>query len=231
MPAPFSVRILETRVLAKAWSTLTSYVIAYTRRDGREERLIREVNDHGHAASVLARDPDRGTVLLVRQMRIAAWIAGHTEPLLEACAGLLDGDDPEACALREGEEELGYRLTDPRHICDCFVSPGSLTERVSLFLAHYSPQDRLHGGGGVAHEGEDIEVVEMPLADALAMVASGGIVDAKTIILLQALAMMTSSPFMGEDSFAAGEAGGGGGGEHEPRRHFPHLPLRGCPPP
>ena len=189
MPAPFSVRILETRLLAKAWSTLTSYVIAYTRSDGREETLIREVNDHGHAASVLAHDPDRGTVLLVRQMRMGAWIAGHTAPLLEACAGLLDGDDPEACALREGEEELGCRLSAPRHICDCFASPGSLSERVSLFLAEYAPEDRLHDGGGLAHEGEDIEVVEMPLDEALAMIPTGGIVDAKTIILLQALAM------------------------------------------
>ena len=182
-------RILHTKLLAKAWSSLTSYTVLQTRRDGREETLVREVNDHGHAASVLAHDRARDTVLLVRQLRMAAWVAGHHAPVLEACAGLLDSDDPLVCALREGEEELGYRLTNPRHICDCFASPGSLTERVSLYIADYTPECRISTGGGLSSEGEDIEVVELPFTEALKLIAGGGLVDAKTIIMLQALAL------------------------------------------
>ena len=186
MSEPYSVRILSEEVLSDFWSTTKKLTLAYTRRDGREELLTREVNDHGHGAAVLAIDPACGMVLLVKQMRVAAVLAGHAAPLLEACAGLLDGDDPMTCAIREGEEELGYALRNPRKICDAFASPGALTERLTLFIADYSPQDRVGDGGGVAHEGEDIEVIELPLAEAYGMIASGGIVDAKTVILLQA---------------------------------------------
>ena len=186
MSEPYAVRILSEEVLSDFWSTTKKLRIAYTRRDGREEFLTREVNDHGHGAAVLALDPQRGTVLLVKQMRIAALVAGHHGPMLEACAGLLDGDDPMACALREGEEELGYRLRNPRKICDAFASPGALTERLTLFIADYSPDDRIGNGGGLQGEGEDIEVIELPLTDAYGMIATGGVVDAKTVILLQA---------------------------------------------
>jgi nudix-type nucleoside diphosphatase (YffH/AdpP family) len=186
MSEPYSVRILSEEVLSDFWSTTKKLKIAYTRRDGREEMLTREVNDHGHGAAVLAIDPARGMVLLVKQMRIAALVAGHRGPMLEACAGLLDGDDPLACAIREGEEELGYALRNPRKICDAFASPGALTERLTLFIADYTPLDRVGDGGGLLHEGEDIEVIEMPLPEAYGMIASGGIMDAKTVILLQA---------------------------------------------
>ena len=186
MSKPWTFRILAQELLPGFWSRTTKYTIAYSRRDGREETLVREVNDHGHGASVLAIDPGRDTVLLVRQLRIAAAVAGHDGPMLEACAGLLDGDDPMACAIREGEEELGYTLRNPRKICDAFASPGALTERLTLFIAEYSPSDRSGDGGGVIGEGEDIEVVEMPLIEAYGMIATGGIVDAKTVILLQA---------------------------------------------
>ncbi len=179
------VEILAQEVIAKFWSTLSRVTLKYTRRDGRSEILVREVNDHGNAAAVLALDPVRKTVLLVKQMRIAAHVAGHTDALIEVCAGLLDGDDAQTCAMREAEEELGFRVHDLREVSNVFASPGALTERISLFVGTYSPEDRITNGGGIATEGEDIEVIELPLVTAYAMIASGEIVDAKTIILLQ----------------------------------------------
>ena len=185
MVKSYKVEILAQEVIAKFWSTLSKVTLKYTRRDGRSEVLVREVNDHGHAAAVLAFDPKRKTVLLVKQMRIAAYVAGYADAMIEACAGLLDGDDARTCATREGEEELGVRVHDLREIGNVFMSPGALTERVSLFIGTYSPEDRITNGGGVATEGEDIEVIELPLATAYGMIASGEIVDAKTVILLQ----------------------------------------------
>ena len=179
------MEIISSEVVARLWSTVSKVTLRYTRADGRTDILVREVVDHGAAAAVLAYDPQRRTVLLVKQMRIAAHMAGYLEPMIEVCAGLLDGDDPAACALREAEEELGFRLHGLRHVCDAFASPGSLTERVSLFIGSYGPADNIYAGGGVASEGEDIEVLEMSLASAYRMVTSGHIVDAKTIILLQ----------------------------------------------
>jgi nudix-type nucleoside diphosphatase (YffH/AdpP family) len=185
MDKSYKVEILTQEVIAKFWSTLSKVTLNYTRRDGRSETLVREVNDHGHAAAVLAFDPTRKTVLLVKQMRIAAHMAGYTDAMIEVCAGLLDGDDAKTCAAKEAEEELGTRVRHLREVADVFMSPGALTERVSLFIGTYSPEDRFTVGGGVATEGEDIEVIELPLATAYAMIAAGEIVDAKTIILLQ----------------------------------------------
>lgn len=185
MAAPFKVKIVATEVLSKLWATVSKVTLDYTDRHGRTSRLVREVNDHGMAAAVLAFDPGRNSVLLVKQMRIAAYLAGYVDDMLEVCAGLLDGDDAETCALKEAREELGCDLHDLKFVCDMYASPGSLTERVSLFIGRYSPADRVHEGGGVGHEGEDIEVVELPFEDAYKLIASGGIVDAKTIILLQ----------------------------------------------
>lgn len=187
MSAPFKVDILSREVLSRFWSTLTKLTIDYTDRHGRTVRIVREVNDHGMAAAVLAFDPGRQTVLLVKQMRIAAYEAGYAGDMLEVCAGLLDGDDAATCVAKEAREELGYELFDVEPICDMFASPGSLTERVSLFIGSYSPASRVGAGGGLEHEGEDIEVVEMDFAEAYALIASGGIVDAKTIVLLQHL--------------------------------------------
>jgi nudix-type nucleoside diphosphatase (YffH/AdpP family) len=185
MDRAYKVEILAQEIISRFWSTLTKVTLNYTRRDGRTEMLVREVNDHGHAAAVLAYDPKRKTVLLVKQMRIAAFVAGYTGAMIEVCAGLLDGDDGRTCAIREAKEEIGVHLHDLRQVADVFMSPGALTERVSLFIGTYSPEDRNGDGGGVAAEGEDIEVIELPLTQAYRMIASGDIVDAKTIILLQ----------------------------------------------
>jgi nudix-type nucleoside diphosphatase (YffH/AdpP family) len=123
---------------------------------------------------------------MVRQLRAAAFLAGHEEPLLEACAGLIDGGTPETCAIREAHEELGCTVRNLRLVAHVFASPSALTETVSLFLAEYSAGDRTGAGGGLRHEGEDIEVVEIPLQQLSRLVHQGAIHDAKTLILAMA---------------------------------------------
>ena len=182
------VRILKETLLANDWATLTKYEIAYRRRDGRSETQIRQVYDRGNGAGILPYDPVRGTVLLVRQFRLPVYINEGSRgdgQLIEVCAGLNDELDPESAIRKEAEEELGYHLHDMKRVFDAYMSPGSVSERLSLFTATYSPADRMSEGGGAADEGEDIEVLEMPLADAIARIDSGEICDGKAIILLQ----------------------------------------------
>lgn len=183
--APILIRSVE--VLSDDWAILRKFTFDYRRRDGSLERQVRQTYDRGHGAVILPYDPGRGTVLLVRQFRLPAYVSGHPEPLIEACAGLLDRDDPETCIRREAQEELGYRLRDVEPVFHVFMSPGSVTERLMFFLARYSPDDRIGQGGGDRHEGEDIEVLEILLEEALAMIGKGEIVDGKTIMLLQHL--------------------------------------------
>ncbi len=180
-----TIRILSNQLLSDNWGKLRKYMIDLTRRDGRVETQMREVYDRGNGAAILPYDPERGTVLLVRQFRLPAHLNGHDGYLIEACAGLLDDLDPEAAIRKEAEEELGFRFRDVERVLEAFMSPGSVTERITLFTAHYSPADRISEGGGAEHEGEDIEVLELPLARAFAMVAAGEILDGKTIMLLQ----------------------------------------------
>ena len=183
--APILIRSVE--VLSDDWAILKKFTFDYRRRDGTLERQVRQTYDRGHGAVILPYDPERGTVLLVRQFRLPAYVSGHPEPLIEACAGLLDKDDPETCIRREAQEELGYRLRDTEPVFRVFMSPGSVTERLMFFIARYSPDDRVGQGGGDRHEGEDIEVLEISLEEALGMIDEGQIVDGKTIMLLQHL--------------------------------------------
>ena len=180
-----SIRVLKVEVLSEDWATLKKTTLEYLRRDGTWSTQIRQTYDRGDGAAVLPYDAVRGTVLLVRQFRYPAYVTGHHAPLIEVCAGLLDADDPETCARKEAEEELGYRLGPLSLVFDAFMSPGSVTERLSLYVGRYSQGDRVSTGGGHASEGEDIEVLELGLDEALAMVARGEILDAKTIMLLQ----------------------------------------------
>jgi len=179
-------KIVAADVLSDDWAKLTRYTIDYTRRDGRVERQVRQVYDRGDGAAILPIDPERGTVLLVRQFRMPVEVNRERGGLLiEACAGKLDANDPETAIRKEAEEELGYRLKAVRKVSECYSSPGSVSERLSLFLSTYSPTDRISAGGGAQSEGEDIEVLEMPLAEAAALIDSGEIADMKTVILVQ----------------------------------------------
>ncbi|WP_144223770.1 NUDIX domain-containing protein [Mesorhizobium amorphae] len=181
------IRIRSQEILSDDWAILKKTTFDYRRRDGVWETQVRQTYDRGDGAAILPFDPDRGTVLLVRQFRWPAFVTGHKEPLIEVCAGLLDKDDPETCIRKEAEEELGYRLNGVKLVFTPYMSPGSVTERLWLFAARYSPADRISEGGGAPDEGEDIEVLEMPVDDALAAISDGRIIDAKTILLLQHL--------------------------------------------
>ena len=185
MSADNEIRDHRAEVLSDDWAKLTKHTFQLKRRDGVWEQQIRQTYGRGHGAVILPFDPARGTVLLVKQFRMPAFVEGHKQSLIEACAGLLDELDSETAIRKEAEEELGYHLKHVTKIYEVYMSPGSVTERLSFFTAHYSPSDRISAGGGVAEEGEDIEVLEMPLAEALALVKNGGIVDAKTVMLIQ----------------------------------------------
>ena len=180
------VRIRAIQVLYDGWAVLKSIAFDLRRRTGEWQSQDHLAVDVGDGVAVLPYDPERGTVLLVRQFRICAHLAAGEGFLIEACAGKLDDDAPEACARREAAEELGYRLDAVERLFEAFMSPGALTERLTFFLAPYRPADRISGGGGHADEGEDVEVLELPLTDALAKIGDE-IVDAKTILLLQSL--------------------------------------------
>lgn len=188
------VRLVESKLLSDNWGRLHRNVFDYQRSDGTWQTQVRETYDRGDGAAVLAYDPDRGTVLLTRQFRFPAWKRGIAEPMIEVCAGLLDADDPVTCIKKEAEEEMGTTLQQPERVMVSFMSPGSVVEQLHLFVARYQPSDRGGDGGGHEHEGEDIEVLELPFAEALAMVDDGRIIDAKTIMLLQYAALKGLMP-------------------------------------
>lgn len=183
------ISLIETQILSDEWGRLTKTVMDYRRDDGTVQRLTRENYDHGNAAAILLFNPEAETVLLVRQFRYPVLANGDPAFLLEVCAGLLDGDEPLACAEREALEETGHAPRDIVHICDAYMSPGSVQEKVSLFLGHYGPDTFRHKGGGLAEEGEELEVVELGFDAALRMIGTGELTDAKTIMLIQHLAL------------------------------------------
>jgi nudix-type nucleoside diphosphatase (YffH/AdpP family) len=178
-----SVRLIAQQTLADGRFRLTRTRAEIEENDGARRVLDHEIYHHGPAAAVLLYDPARQVVALVRQFRLGAYLADGTTEILEACAGMLDGDDPETCARREALEETGVRLATARHAFDAFTSPGALTETIGCFIAAYSASDRVGTGGGVDAD-EHIEVVEIGYAQAQAMIASGAIRDAKTIALI-----------------------------------------------
>lgn len=179
------IEIKEVRVLAQGYGRLTETRFELRRRDGRRVALTRETYERGDAACVLPIDPARGTVLLVRQFRLPTLRDGRDGMMLEAIAGMLDATSPGETVAREAEEEAGVRLRDVRFAFEAFSTPGAVTEKLACFTALYDASARVGAGGGLEEEGEDIEVVEMTLGAALEAIASGGIADAKTIMLLQ----------------------------------------------
>ncbi len=181
------VRIVREDILSDDYYQLKKVCYSQRRTDGRWQDQTREVYANDAGVTALLHHPGRGTVLLTRQFRPGARLAGHPGFLLETPAGMLDGADPETRIRAELMEETGYEAGELTHVMTLFASPGLLTERVHYFIGTYDDSRRRGGGGGKAEEGEDIEVVELPLEQALAMVASGDIADAKTVVLLQYL--------------------------------------------
>ncbi len=178
-------RLVESTQAYKGWNNLYRLIIDYTRSDGETVQLPREVIDHGSAGAILLYDPARDVVVLVRQFRTATFYLGLDPFVLEAAAGLLDGDDPEAAVRREALEETGYRVGKVFPLFSTFGSPGALAEEVHLFVGLVDTTAREAAGGGLLDEHEDIEVVELPLDEAFAMIGEARLPDAKTIILLQ----------------------------------------------
>jgi len=191
------VVIRDVELTSSGWHVLRRTTFDYRRRDGTWTTQQRETYDRGNGAAVLVFDGERGTVLLTRQFRYPAYVNGHPDGMLiEVAAGLLDADDPETAIRREAAEELGVMLGELTAVMDPYMSPGSVTERVHLFAAPYSQADRSARGGGLVEDGEDIEVLEVTIRDALTMVDNGRIADGKTIILLQWAVL--SGPFAGQ---------------------------------
>ena len=179
-------KILKTEILSDNWYILKKLTYSYQKSDGSVQTQTREAYDRGNGATILLYNMAQKTVILTRQFRLPTFINGNsTGMLIEACAGLLDKDDPEDCIRRETEEETGYKITDVRKIFEAYMSPGSVTEILYFFIAEYAKSMKVHEGGGIEHEEENIEVLELPVQKALDMIDTGEIKDGKTIMLLQ----------------------------------------------
>jgi nudix-type nucleoside diphosphatase (YffH/AdpP family) len=180
------IKILKKEVLSDNWYTLRKITYEYLQKDGTWQTQNREAYDRGNGATILLYNKASGHVILTRQFRLPTFINGNPDGMLvEACAGLLDKDNPEDCIRRETEEETGYKITAVRKIFEAYMSPGSVTEILYFFVAEYTKDMKVNDGGGVEHEQENIEVMEIPFRQAVDMMATGGIKDGKTIMLLQ----------------------------------------------
>ena len=183
------VRIIDTTILSNDWYVLKKTTFDFQRRDGTWQRQSRETYDRGNGATILLFNRDRRTVVLTRQFRLPAFVNGHDGMMIEAAAGLLDNATPEERIRAEAQEETGYRVDNVQKVFEAYMSPGSVTEKLHFFIAEYDASARVGRGGGVEAEGEDLEVIELTLDDALDAVRRGEIVDAKTIMLLQFAAL------------------------------------------
>ncbi|MGE0589484.1 MAG: GDP-mannose pyrophosphatase NudK [Cyclobacteriaceae bacterium] len=181
-----NVKIIDTKVLSDNWYVLRKITYEYTKKDGTRLTQTREAYDRGNGATILLYNKDQRTVILTRQFRLPTYVNGNESGMMiEACAGLLDKDNAEDCIRRETEEETGYKVTAVRKIFEAYMSPGSVTEILHFFVAEYAKEMKVNEGGGVAHEEENIEVLEIDIDEAMNMISTGDIKDGKTIMLLQ----------------------------------------------
>lgn len=178
------IKILGREILSRSYGLLQRVTLRRRKFDAQLQDITRDVYDAGDGAAILLYDPVRGRVLLVRQFRLAAYLATDRETIVEVCAGKLEGIDAATRIVMEVREETGYAIKNPRFLFEAFMSPGVFSEKLSFFVARYSPEDKISWGGDLADDDEDIEVLEPTLGEALAMIASGEIIDAKTILLL-----------------------------------------------
>ncbi len=181
-----SIRNIKKEVLSDQWYTLNRYTYDYHKEDGSWETQQREAYDRGNGAAILLYNPVKKTVILTRQFRMPTYVNGNTTGMMiEVCAGMLDDQDPVICIKKEVEEETGFRVEHVQKVIETYMSPGAVTEILHLFIAPYDDSMKIGKGGGVDDETENIEVLELPLTDALKMIQQGMIKDAKTIMLLQ----------------------------------------------
>ena len=183
------IRVRDVRLLSDNWYVLKATTFDWRRADGTWQTQSRETYDRGNGAALLPYNLAARTVVLTRQFRYPAYVNGHDDLLIEAAAGLLDNASPEARIRAEVEEETGYRLGEIRKIFECFMSPGSVTEKLHFFVGEYDAAMRVGDGGGLESEGEEIAVLELPFDQAMTMIETGEIADAKTIMLLQYAAL------------------------------------------
>lgn len=183
-----NITITKREILSDNWYTLRKITYTYTKPDGSTHTQSREAYDRGNGAAIMLYNKDQKTVILTRQFRLPTYINGNESGLMiEACAGLLDKENPEECIIRETQEETGYKISGAQKIFEAYMSPGSVTEILYFFIAEYSKEMKVDEGGGAEHEEENIEVLEVPMKEAMQMIADGQIKDAKTIMLLQHL--------------------------------------------
>jgi nudix-type nucleoside diphosphatase (YffH/AdpP family) len=183
------IRIKATRLLSDNWYILRTTTFDWLRANGEWQTQHRETYDRGNGVTLLLYNFERRTVILTRQFRYPAYVNGYDDLLIETAAGLLDDASPEERIRAEVEEETGYRLTEVRKVFEVFMSPGAVTEKLHLFVGEYRDDMKVGNGGGLHAEGEDIEVLELPFDEAMAMAEDGRIVDGKTVMLLQYAAM------------------------------------------
>ncbi len=177
------VRVQKEEILSDNWYTLKKITFDYKQKDGQWHTISRESYDRGNGAVILLYNKSKKTVILTRQFRLPTYINGNTDGMLiEACAGLLDKDQPAEAIRRETKEETGYQIQEVRKIFEAYMSPGSVTELLYFFVAAYSSKEKIDGGGGV--DTEDIDVLEFSFSKAMAMIGTGEIKDGKTIMLL-----------------------------------------------
>ena len=180
------IKIKKTEVLSDNWYTLNKVTYEYQKKDGQWETHAREAYDRGNGATILLYNKEKQTVILTKQFRLPTFLNGNNSGMLiEACAGLLDKDDAEACIRKETEEETGYKISDVKKIFESYMSPGSVTEILHFFIAEYAADMKVSEGGGVEEEQENIEVLELDFETACSMIYSGEVKDGKTIMLLQ----------------------------------------------
>jgi nudix-type nucleoside diphosphatase (YffH/AdpP family) len=181
-----NIRNIRKETLSKAWYRLYRYTFEYQKENGEWETQQRETYDRGNGAAILLFNPESKNVILTRQFRMPTFVNGNPDGMMvEVCAGLLEGDEPEPCIIKEVEEETGYRVEKVEEVFQAFMSPGAVTEKLHFFIAEYNAGMKVSAGGGADHETENIEVLEVPYEKALQMVGSGEIIDAKSILLLQ----------------------------------------------
>ena len=180
------INILSTEILSDNWYVLRKIVYEYEQANGNWMQQTREAYDRGNGATILLYHPIKQTIILTRQFRLPTYVNGNeTGMLIETPAGLLDNDNPEDCIRRETEEETGFQIQSVRKIFEAYMSPGSVTEVIYFFVAEYTDNMKIHAGGGVEGEHENIQVLEIPFNAAYEMISTGEIKDGKTIMLLQ----------------------------------------------